>query len=189
MTVVVFSGGGTGGHLYPALAIADALIRLRPDVRPHFVGARRGIEARVLPERGLPHTLLEVEGLSRTHALSNLRVLAHLGRATWSLVRAFRRMKPSAIVLTGGYASAPAGLAGAALRLPIVVQEQNEQPGLTTKLLARWATQIHLAYPEAATKLPPGAREVARTTGNPIRPPTDIARADARAVFDLPADG
>ena len=189
MTVVVFSGGGTGGHLYPALAIADALTSLRPDVEPHFVGARRGIEARVLPERGLAHTLLTVEGLSRTSKLRNVKVLLHLGRATLALVRAFRKMKPSAIVLTGGYASAPAGLAGAALKLPIVVQEQNEQPGLTTKLLARWATQIHVAYPEAVAQLPSEAREVARDTGNPIRPPKAIATAEARAAFDLPDEG
>lgn len=189
MTVVVFSGGGTGGHLYPALAIADALTRLRPDVEPHFVGARRGIEARVLPERGLPHTLLTVEGLSRTRPLRNVRVLLHLGRATLALVGAFRKMRPAAVVLTGGYASAPAGLAGAALGLPIVVQEQNEQPGLTTKLMARWAAQIHLAYPEAATRLPPKARAVARNTGNPIRPPTDLTQTEARAAFDLPDDG
>ena len=189
MTVVIFSGGGTGGHLYPALAIAEALTDLRPDVEPYFVGAERGIEARVLPERGLPHTLLAVEGLSRTRILSNVGVVARLARATTSLLGTFRSLKPAAVVLTGGYASAPAGLAGAALRLPIVVQEQNEQPGLTTRLMARWATQIHLAYPEAAGRLPPGARSVARHTGNPIRPPTPISRAEGRAAFGLPESG
>ena len=81
-TRIVFAGGSTGGHLYPALAIATALTEVRPDVEPYFVGAERGIEARVLPEKGLPHTLVAVEGLRRGKILGNVRVLrGRSGRA------------------------------------------------------------------------------------------------------------
>src|SRR4029453_1724897 len=79
--VVLFSGGGTGGHLYPALALADALVALRPDVRPFFVGAERGIEARVLPERGVEHVLLPVRGFARGGLLANLRTNLGFGPA------------------------------------------------------------------------------------------------------------
>lgn len=189
MTVVVFSGGGTGGHLYPALSIATALVERRPDVKPFFVGAERGIEARVLPERGLAYTLVPVEGLRRGRILGNVRVLLGLARSAGRLVSQLRVLSPGAVVLTGGYASAPAGLAAAFLKIPIVLQEQNELPGLTTRLMARWAEQIHLAYPEAREGLPRGARSRALDTGNPIRPPSSIPRAEARARFDLPPDG
>ena len=189
MTVVVISGGGTGGHLYPALAIASALTEVRPEVEPYFVGAERGIEARVLPERGLPHTLVEVEGLRRGKLLGNLGVVYRLAKASAGLVRRFRELSPAAVVLTGGYASAPAGFAALFLKLPIVVQEQNESPGLTTRLMARWADQIHLAYPEAREGLPAASRARARETGNPIRPPSEISRREARARFGLPPEG
>ncbi|MGI9625349.1 MAG: UDP-N-acetylglucosamine--N-acetylmuramyl-(pentapeptide) pyrophosphoryl-undecaprenol N-acetylglucosamine transferase [Longimicrobiales bacterium] len=187
--VVIFSGGGTGGHLYPALSIAKALEELRPDVDPHFVGAGRGLEARVLPERGLAHTLLSVEGLKRGSLFGNVSVLARLGGAVARSIGLFRKLHPKAVVLTGGYASAPAGLAGALLRLPIVIQEQNNTPGVTTKLMARWARQIHLAYPEAKSGLTPKARSRVLDTGNPIRPPTDIDPGTARASLDLPSEG
>lgn len=187
--VVIFSGGGTGGHLYPALSIAAALSELRPEVEPHFIGARRGIESRVLPERGLAHTLLSVEGLKRGALLGNVSVLARLGSAAARSVGAFRRLSPKAVVLTGGYASAPAGLAAALLRVPIVLQEQNKTPGVTTKLMARWARQIHLAYPEAKSGLAPKARLRVLETGNPIRPPVRIDPAHARVLLDLPAGG
>ena len=97
--VVVMSGGGTGGHLYPALAIADALRAARPDVRVVFMGARRGIEARVLPERGEEHLLLPVYGIDRARPLSALRALAGLAIGFVRVVRAFGSLRPE-VVLT-----------------------------------------------------------------------------------------
>jgi len=186
---VVFSGGGTGGHLYPALALADALVALRPDVRPFFVGARRGIEARVLPERGVDHLLLDVRGLDRKRPWRNVGILADLARAVSQMRREFRDRRPALTVLTGGYAAAPAGVAAALERVPLVLQEQNSLPGITTLRLARWARQIHLAFPEAANRLPAGARGRAVAAGNPVRALRRVTRAEARAAFGLPAVG
>ena len=169
-SVAVFAGGGTGGHLYPALALADELVRQRPGTRPYFLGARRGIEARVLPERKLEHSLLPVRGIHRGEILSNLGVPWALVRSVAVTVNLLRRLKPELVVVTGGYAGAPAGLAAAVVGIPLVLQEQNAWPGATTRLLSRWAGQVHLAFPEASAQLPSGAQAVVHVSGCPIRP-------------------
>ncbi|MEX2467962.1 MAG: undecaprenyldiphospho-muramoylpentapeptide beta-N-acetylglucosaminyltransferase [Gemmatimonadota bacterium] len=183
--VVVFSGGGTGGHLYPALAVADALRLRRPDVRVLFVGSRRGIEGRILTERGEWHALLPVRGLDRS---SLVRSLAGVGGSLLSIgraVRLFAEIRPEVVVVTGGYASAPAGIAAAFKGIPVVLQEQNAIPGLVTKMLSRVAKTIHVAFPEAIDRLPAG-RERARVTGNPVRPAATLGRARARERLGVP---
>ena len=167
--VVVFAGGGTGGHLYPALALADELVRQRPDVRPFFLGARGGIEARVLPGRGLEHRLLPVRGIGRGEWWSNLGVPLALASSLATTLGVHRRIRPELVVVTGGYAGAPSGFVAALMGTPLVLQEQNAWPGVTTRLLSRWATQIHLAFPEALAELTSRARKVARVSGCPIR--------------------
>ena len=173
--VVVFAGGGTGGHLYPALALADELVRQRPDVRPFFLGARGGIEARVLPRRGLEHRLLPVRGIGRGEWWSNLGVPLALASSLATALGVHRRLRPELVVVTGGYAGAPSGFAAALMGTPLVLQEQNAWPGVTTRLLSRWATQIHLAFPEALAELTSRARKVARVSGCPIRALPDNA--------------
>lgn len=186
---VIFSGGGTGGHLYPALALAEALVARRPDVRPFFIGARRGIEARILPDTEYPHVLVDVRGLSRSRPWSNGPAVLELAKAVRSARETFMLRKPALTVLTGGYAAAPAGLAAVLRSVPLVLQEQNSYPGVTTRLLARWAKQIHLAYPEAADHLAGAARARTINSSNPVRSFESIARAEARSRFGLPADG
>ena len=173
--VVVFAGGGTGGHLYPALALADELVRQRPDARPFFLGARRGIEARVLPERSLDHHLLPVRGVRRGEWWSNLGVPFALASSLATTVGVHRRVRPELVVVTGGYAGAPAGLVAAVMGTPLVLQEQNAWPGVTTRFLSRWAAQVHLAFAEALAELPARVRKVARVSGCPIRAlPEDV---------------
>jgi len=180
--VVVFAGGGTGGHLYPALALADELVRQRPDARPFFLGARRGIEARVLPERSLDHHLLPVRGVRRGEWWSNLGVPFALASSLATTVGVHRRIRPELVVVTGGYAGAPAGLVAAVMGTPLVLQEQNALPGVTTRFLSRWAAQVHLAFEEALAELPARARKVARVSGCPIRAiPEDVP--DRREVL------
>lgn len=186
--VVVFSGGGTGGHLYPALAVADALGDLRPDARVLFMGSERGIEGRILAERGEWHVLLPVRGIDRAHPLRSLRDAIGIVRSIARSLRLFTRLRPEAVVVTGGYAGAPAGIAAALMGIPLVLQEQNAVPGLVTKLLSRWATQVHVAFPEAVERLPAG-RERARLSGNPVRPVAQVDRARAREGLGLPDEG
>jgi UDP-N-acetylglucosamine--N-acetylmuramyl-(pentapeptide) pyrophosphoryl-undecaprenol N-acetylglucosamine transferase len=186
-TVVVFSGGGTGGHLYPALALAEALVERRPDVRPVFVGARRGVEARVLPARGVEHILLPVRGFARGAGLAGLDALPALVRSLDEVSELFQRLRPELAVVTGGYAGAPAGAVAALRSVPLVLQEQNSVPGVTTRLLARFARQIHIAFPETLARLPARARARAFDSGNPVRPPTPLDRGEARASFSIDA--
>lgn len=187
--VAVFSGGGTGGHLYPALALADAVGVLRPDVRPFFVGAERGIEARILPARGLDHLLLPVKGVQRRRLLANLGVIKALAASVLGVRRVFQTLRPGMVVVTGGYAGGPAGIAAGLLGIPLALQEQNAVPGATTKLLSRWARQVHLAFPEAVEHLPRGARKRARVAGNPVRPPVEVERGAARRALALEEQG
>lgn len=186
--VAVFSGGGTGGHLYPALALAGALVKRRPDVRPFFVGAVRGLEARVLPERGVEHLLLPVEGLRRGTVLGNVRVLPALARALALLAGAFRSLEPRLVVVTGGYAGGPAGLLAVLTGTRLVLQEQNSVPGVTTRVLSLFAREVHLAFPEARGRLPLWSRRKARITGNPVRAPEPVPRADAARALEVDPD-
>jgi UDP-N-acetylglucosamine--N-acetylmuramyl-(pentapeptide) pyrophosphoryl-undecaprenol N-acetylglucosamine transferase len=184
---VLFAGGGTGGHLYPALALASALTAEAPDVDIHFVGARRGLEATVLPKRGVARTLVPVEPLYRSRIWRNWRLLPSLASSFAGIIRLFRRFRPQLVVGTGGYASGPACLYAAFRGIPLVVQEQNAHAGATTRLLAKRARQVHLGFPEAGRDLQPGPATRVLALGNPIRPPdASIDRSEARKAFGLP---
>lgn len=185
--LVVVSGGGTGGHLYPALAIADALRAAREDVDVFFVGAQRGIEARILPERDEDHLLVPLRGIDRRNVLGSWRALTDLGVSLVRVIRAFQRLRPALVVVTGGYAGAAAGLAAGVMGIPLVLQEQNSYPGLVTRLLTRFATRVHVAYPEALDRLYVRAgRSV--VSGNPVRDRSGLAKQEARAGYGLPAE-
>ena len=183
--VVVFAGGGTGGHLYPALAIARGLLAQRPDVHAWFVGASRGLEARVLPERGLAHLLLPVRGLERGAGLGNVRVLPALFSSLVMVAELFQSLRPSLVVVTGGYAGAPAGTVAVLSGIPLALQEQNSVPGVTTRVLARFARQVHVAFPETRSRLARGVQGRVRESGNPVRAPEPLDRAAARRAFGL----
>src|SRR3954469_5836357 len=122
MTTVLFAGGGTGGHLYPGLAIARTLVRLDPAVRPYFVGAMRGIERTVLPTTEFPHLLLDLHPLYRSKPWENWKTLVGAIRGWRQLADLVRREKPKAVVGTGGYAAGLALIYAAMHRIPIVQQ-------------------------------------------------------------------
>jgi UDP-N-acetylglucosamine--N-acetylmuramyl-(pentapeptide) pyrophosphoryl-undecaprenol N-acetylglucosamine transferase len=152
----------------------------------HFVGATRGVETRVLPAKGVPHTLVPVLPLDRARPWRNWRLVPSLGRSLAVVRSLFRTFRPQLVVGTGGYASAPACLYAAFRGIPMAVQEQNAFPGRTTKLLARWASQIHLGFPEAARYLKPRRGARVFTHGNPIvAPDTSLDRGACRAQFGL----
>ncbi len=186
MSAVLFAGGGTGGHLYPALALANALRAERPGVRVHFAGALRGVEAFVLPKHGLPHTLLPFQPIYRDRVWRNWRLVPALLGSIRGLIRLFRELRPGLVVGTGGYASGTTCFWALLQGVPVAVQEQNSWPGLTTRLLARRARQVHLGFPEAAPYLRPGRRTRLLALGNPIRPPDPgLTRAESRLQFGL----
>lgn len=186
-----FAGGGTGGHLYPGLAIARALQSLRPDVEPFFIGARRGIERDILPTTDFPHVLLDLHPLYRRTFWNNWKTVRGATSAWRELGRLARQQAPRVVVGTGGYASGLALAYARAHGIPFVLQEQNSYPGLTMRFFARWAREVYLGYPEAALHLPAGKRTSLVDSGNPIEPPPRERpdRADARASWGLPRAG
>lgn len=190
-TRVLFAGGGTGGHLYPGLAIARALKSLRPDVEPFFIGAQRGIERDVLPTTEFPHVLLDLHPLYRRTVWNNWKTVGGAVGAWRALGRVVREQRPRAVVGTGGYASGLALAYAKAHGIPFVLQEQNSYPGLTVRFCARWAREVYLGYPEAARHLHAGKRTGLVDTGNPIEPPPRDRpnRADARTAWGLPRNG
>ena len=108
--LVVFAGGGSGGHLYPAFAMADALVAERPDVRLFFVGSERGIERELLAQRELPHLLVPLRGFVRGDWLANASLGPALATSVLRTAEAFQRLRPEMVVMTGGYAAASAGV-------------------------------------------------------------------------------
>jgi UDP-N-acetylglucosamine--N-acetylmuramyl-(pentapeptide) pyrophosphoryl-undecaprenol N-acetylglucosamine transferase len=188
---VLFAGGGTGGHLYPGLAIARALETLRPDVEPFFVGAQRGIERDILPTTEFPHALLDLHPLYRKTFWNNWKTMRGAFGAWRQLDRIVAEQRPSVVVGTGGYASGLALGYAAAHGIPYVLQEQNSYPGLTMRVFARWAREVYLGYPEAARHLHAGKGTTLVDTGNPIEPPPRDrpSRDAARATWGLPPRG
>jgi len=182
------AGGGTGGHLYPGLAIADALVSQRPDLDIIFIGARRGIEKSVLPTTRWRHELLDLHPLYRSRPWQNWSTVRGLGSAFESIRRLAVESRPLGVLGTGGYA-AGALLGYARLHgLPYFLQEQNAVAGLTVKLFSSRARQIFVGFPEAIESLPASARSRALLTGNPITPPPQPLpdQAHARAAWGFP---
>ncbi len=184
---VFFAGGGTGGHLYPGLAIARALVRLNPDVRPHFVGAQRGIEREVMPTTEFPHTLLDLHPLYRPRVWQNWKTLRGAVSAWRTLGQLGRELHPRLVVGTGGYASGLTLFWAWRHGIPVVQHIGDAFPGITARLSARFSTQAFLGFPEAQATLPAGRCQYI-DTGNPIEPPPQIHpdAATARAKWGFP---
>ncbi len=187
MTRVLIAGGGTGGHLMPALALADALARERKDLELVLVGAARGIDAALLPSRPYRHYLLPAEPIYRRAWWRNLRWPVILARLLREGARVLDTEQPALAVGTGGYASGP--ILAQALRrgIPLALQEQNAYPGIATRWLAPRARQIHLGFPEAKRYLRPGSDTAVHELGNPIVPPPEPRpdKASARAELEI----
>lgn len=179
------AGGGTGGHLYPGLAIADALVALRPGLDIMFIGAQRGIERTVMPTTRWRHELLDLHPLYRSAPWQNWRTIRGFASAYRRIGALMAERPPVGVLGTGGYA-AGALLGYARLRaVPYFVQEQNALAGLTVRLFSPKARAAYLGFPEAVETLPNAARSHAFVTGNPITPPPVVApdRAHARASW------
>ena len=182
---VLLAGGGTGGHLMPALALAQALRQARSDIEPVLVGAERGIEAQVLPSYPFRHHLLPMEPIYRRTWWNNVRALVTAGRAWRAVGRVLDAEQPVIVVGTGGYAAGPVVWRAQQRGLPTVLQEQNAFPGLATRWLARRARQVHLGFPEARERLRVGPRTAVFALGNPIRVPEPGSRHAALVELGL----
>ena len=188
MKKVIISGGGTGGHIFPALSIANALKRLNKDIEILFVGAEGKMEMEKVPAAGDKIVGLPVRGLQRKLTLNNLKVLWNLWRSLKKAKRVVREFKPDVVVGVGGYASGPIGKVAKNAGIPLVLQEQNSYAGVTNKLLAKKAAKICVAYEGMERFFP---QEKIIFTGNPVRKDLLNAvseRAEGIAFYGLNAN-
>ena len=182
---IIISGGGTGGHIFPAISIANALKALRSDADILFVGAEGRMEMQRVPDAGYRIIGLPVAGFDRRHLWKNISVIAKLLRSQWQARRIVREFRPQAAVGVGGYASGPMLKACALAGIPTLIQEQNSYAGVTNKLLAKQAAKICVAYDGMERFFPAGKIIL---TGNPVRQnllDSPVTREQAAAHFGL----
>ena len=166
-TRLLIAGGGTGGHLFPGVAIAEELRAREPDAAVRFVGTERGIEARVLPGLGWELALIQVSGLKTVGAWGAIKGLVRLPRALWQARRRIKEFAPDVVIGVGGYASGPVVLMARLRGVPTAICEQNSIPGLTNKILGRIARRVFLAF-SISERYFKKKRKLA-LVGNPVR--------------------
>src|SRR5947209_2194080 len=166
------AGGGTGGHVIPAIAVARVL-RDRGHT-PTFIGTQRGLEAKLVPEAGFAIEWIDIGGLKRLSVIRRARTLVQIPVSVARVGAMLRRIKPGAVFSMGGYVAGPVVIAAALARVPIIAMEPNAVPGATNRYAARWVARALLNFEETARWFPPGRTEL---TGLPVR----------REFFELPA--
>ena len=185
---IIISGGGTGGHIFPALSIAGALKERYPDAEILFVGAENRMEMERVPAAGYSITGLPVAGFDRKNPLKNIGVIFKLLKSMYLARKTLKKFQPCIVVGVGGYASGPTLKAAARMGIPTLIQEQNSYAGITNKLLAKKAAKICVAY-EGMERFFPAGKIV--LTGNPIRKDLvglEEKREKACAFFGLDPD-
>ena len=163
---VVIAGGGTGGHLYPGIALAESFLTNVNGTHVHFVGALQGIEAKVLPRENRPAIFLDMARIRGGGPLVALKGLVKLPLAIFRTMAFFRSLRPHLVIGVGGYASGAAILAATLMGIPRVVQEQNAIPGLTNRVAGKLVHRIYTSFNGAEAHFPAGR---VRCLGNPIR--------------------
>ncbi|NCW08229.1 MAG: undecaprenyldiphospho-muramoylpentapeptide beta-N-acetylglucosaminyltransferase [Gammaproteobacteria bacterium] len=175
---ICIMAGGTGGHIFPGLAVAEELIKRGETV--HWIGSKHGLEGRLVPEKGIPMHYLAVRGLRGKHGLQRITGPIRLGVSVIQALILMLRLKPSVCVGFGGYPAGPGGIAARMMKIPVVIHEQNAVAGMTNKYLAKFATKVLTAFPDVI--------EGAECVGNPIRPEIDSVGRQRIADGHQPSD-
>ncbi|MDO4617945.1 MAG: undecaprenyldiphospho-muramoylpentapeptide beta-N-acetylglucosaminyltransferase [Clostridia bacterium] len=164
---VLFAGGGTGGHINPALSVADYLRKRNPGFEALFVGTKRGLETKLVPAAGYDIKYIDIKGFDRKNLLNNFSVVAKLIKANSDSVKIIKEFKPDCVVLTGGYVSGPVAMAAKKCGVPALIHEQNVYPGLTVSGSSKYVDYLAVSFDETVTHLKNNPKCV--VTGNPIR--------------------
>ena len=170
---VLIAAGGTGGHIYPGIAVAQEIVRRDPSSKVRFVGTARGLETRLVPQAGFDLSLIDSAGLKNVRLVARMRSLSVLPKSFASAWQVMRQFKPDVVVGAGGYVSGPVVLMAALTNRPTLVMESNALPGLTNRVLARFVDRAAVSFEEAL----PFFRGKGVVTGNPVR----------REFFEIPA--
>lgn len=172
---ILVTGGGTGGHVFPAIAIADAIKKMRPDTEFLFVGAHGKMEMERVPKAGYAIEGLNIAGFQRSLSLKNLSFPIKLLRSLWKARDIVKKFKPDVVIGTGGYASGPVMRAAQRAGIPTLIQEQNSYAGVTNKILGKKAARVCVAYDHMEQFFP---QEKIVFTGNPVR--SDILHLEGK---------
>ena len=171
---ILFAGGGTAGHINPAISVADYVKSMTPDFEALFVGTQRGLETKLVPKAGYNIEYIDIEGFSRCNMLKNVSVAKKLIASVARSKKIIKEFRPDCVVCTGGYVSGPVAMAAKAMKVPSLIHEQNVYPGLTVKGAQKYVDYLALSFEE--TKKFMNAKEKCVVTGNPIR--TEILSAN-----------
>lgn len=184
----VVSGGGTGGHVYPALAIARGLKDKYPAAEILFLGSKGGLEAELVPGAGFDFQGIKLTGFKRRLSFHNLLACWQAARGFAEVLRIMDNFKPAAVIGTGGYVCGPVVLAASFCRIPTLIHEQNALPGVTNRLLSYIASTVAITFPDAVRYLPRRTR--VKFTGLPVRPEfMSCTRQESRRALGLPEEG
>lgn len=183
---IIVSGGGTGGHIYPALTLIRTLQQKVDKLEVLYVGTHAGLEADIIPKEGIPFATVDLQGFKRSLSPENLLRAARAIKGVGKAMGIVRKFQPDVVVGTGGYVCGPVLMAASLLRIPSLIQEQNVIPGITNKILSKFVNKIATGYQEANGAFP--ADKVV-FTGNPIRQEVMAQRQEADyEAFDLHPD-
>lgn len=161
------TGGGTGGHIYPAITIADKIKEKHPDAKILFIGSTHGLEKKIVPSQGYPIRFVTVEGLSRKNMFKNIRVAVKFLKGSFQAAKIMEAFKPDLVIGTGGYVSAPIIKAGAKYGAKVYIHEQNAFPGLTNRISEKYADRVFLSFRDAGKYFKRPEKHV--LSGNPVR--------------------
>lgn len=164
---VVLTGGGTGGHIYPAIAIADKIKRKNPDAEILFVGTKRGMEKDLVPRNGYDIRFITVSGFNRKKPWKNLKTIYHLAKGNFQAHKIIREFQPDLVIGTGGYVCGPVVRAAHKNGIRTFIHEQNAFPGITNKLLEKYVDKVFISFPESKAYFKDQTKLI--VTGNPIR--------------------
>jgi UDP-N-acetylglucosamine--N-acetylmuramyl-(pentapeptide) pyrophosphoryl-undecaprenol N-acetylglucosamine transferase len=187
MMTILFAGGGTGGHLYPAIAIAEEIQKIDPDARIVFVGTKEKIEARVVPQKGFEFYTIWISGFSRRLRLNNILFPVKVVAALFQSFFVIKKVHPNVVIGTGGYVCGPILFAASVLGIPTVVHESNSFPGVTTRMLASRVSKVFITF-EVTKKWLSSSAQV-ELVGNPTRSElSKVSRIEGSNYFTLDPD-
>ena len=173
---VLLSGGGTGGHVYPAIAIANRIKEQYPDAEIMFVGTEKGIESEIVPKYGYELKTVTVQGFKRKIDFDNVKRIFKLFKGLEQSRKVVKKFKPDIVIGTGGYVSGPVLFNAAMSKVPTVIHEQNSFPGVTNKILSKVVTKVLTSFEDSHERFPEGSRDKLVLTGNPVRKEILLAR-------------
>ena len=181
---IVLSGGGTGGHIYPALALAREIKKLNPEASFLYIGTEKGLESDLVRREGIPFEAIEITGFKRSLSLENVKTVMRFLTGVSKSKKLLKQFKPDVVIGTGGYVCGPVVYAASRLNVPTIIHEQNSVPGLTNKFLSRYVSKVAISFEESAQFFP---KEKVILTGNP-RGSEVVSHIGSKAIQSLGID-